>query len=127
MWAKLKSYFTKVEYRTVEVEKPAPITGNTEDHVLAVKQLEHNPGFQYLMRKFRLQKAALQAHLLRDPHKGMMQVIRLQEGIRWAGWFEDQLARALAWKKPQAENPQADLQAEFERIHRELFGVEPKP
>src|SRR6266568_4322494 len=111
MWAKIvKFYSRKTVYVPVALEAELPIVGNTEDHILAVKALEHNPGFQYLVRKFRHQQAALKMHLLRDPHKGMMQVIRLQEGIRWAGWFEDQLNRALAWKKPQAELPMDSLQ-----------------
>jgi len=123
----LKGSGSKVNYVIVEVEPTLPLQGTTEDHILAVRQLEHSPGFQYLIRKFRLQKAVLQAHLLRDQHRSMLQVVRLQEGIRWMGWLEDQLSRALAWKKPQVENPQADLLSEFEKVHRQLFGVDPKP
>lgn len=127
MWAWLAK-FHKPKFLVVEIEKPRPLpVATTEDQIQAVRQLEHSPGFQVLLQKFRLQRAVLEAHLKKSNHDSLRKVIRLQEGIFWMSWLEDQLTRAIGWKKPTPELPLEDLQKEFERVHFALFGEAPKP
>ena len=82
-----------VAYKIIEVEKrPAPSLETSEvKATLAV--LPENPGFLYLMARFRMQKAVIERTLKYSKQESKEDYAWLQAGIFWAEWFENETNR----------------------------------
>ena len=101
----------------VEVEKPrnlGPLTGEQREAILS---LQHHPGFQYLLTKLRLQRALLEAKVLRERQKDLVDTEFLKSGIAWAGWLEDQLRAEIRYADKPAPSPATPVEEqEFQQV-----------
>lgn len=115
----LKSFFTpEVQYSIVEVERPRPLVDlrKMKDGEAAVASLEGHPGWQYLLAKFRIQKAALERSLHSELHTDLSAVLRLQAGVFWCGWLESQLTSSKSKIERAAQAPSTEELAMLKEI-----------
>lgn len=84
----------EVVYRVVEVEKLRPLE-NTDETAREVATLRGHSGFQWLVRKLKLQAANLRHELETAHHEDMKDVIGLQSGIFWCNWLQSQVDFAV--------------------------------
>ena len=116
----------EIKLMLVEVPKPLERLEDTPETSTAVKTLQHHPGFQFLLRKLRLQGQLLETKLRRDRHDNMHDVEFIQSGIHWISWLELQLRKELHQPTsltPVEPNPKesGDLHAAMKEI---MQGVE---
>lgn len=83
----------------VELEPQKRIPELDETTRQAVLALSTHPGFQYLLARLGVERAALESQLKRLRHSSIREVDALQLGIFWAGWLEDQLRRETRVQK----------------------------
>lgn len=108
-------------FKLIEVEVP-DATEVTDEGRKSLATLGNHPGFRYLLAKLKLQRASLEAKLKYEPHDDLKNVIRLQEGIRWMMWLENQFMLAIHHPtKTKSRDPNAD---ELEALQRSLDAIE---
>jgi hypothetical protein len=82
------------KFKLYKVDVPSNVDLKPEGrHSLAA--LKDNAGFAYLVTKLRLQRAHLESALKYERMEKIEDVIRLQEGIRWMTWLENQFLLAV--------------------------------
>jgi hypothetical protein len=115
----------KTNYLVVEVERPRPLTDlkKMKDGEAAVASLQGHPGFEYLLAKFRVQKALLERSLRSELHQDLNSVLRLQAGVFWSGWLEEQLTQAKNRQDRTAQTPAAEELKLFNEIQAALTKV----
>lgn len=106
-------------YHIVEVEKGAALPELTGDLKEALKALQHNPAFQYLLLRFKNKRAGLSNAINEGLNLTEVQLRYLQAGIYWAGEFERDI-RLLTQTVPPTR-PAVDREAEeFEKVRANL-------
>jgi hypothetical protein len=83
--------------------------------------LKLHPGFDYLLRKLRFQRAYLEAKLRSEHHKEIREVDFLQSGIGWLNWLESQINFETG--KKDASEPTQPVSYErklFEEVNRSI-------
>jgi hypothetical protein len=109
----------------VEVERPRPLTDlkKMKDGEAAVASLEGNPGFQYLLAKFKIQRALLERTLRTQPPTDLVAICNLQQGIFWCGWLEDQLTQSKSRLERNSQQTTAEELKLFKEIHSAMTMV----
>jgi hypothetical protein len=110
--------FKQIQF--VEVPKGLPQL----DHAgrLALAGLAEHPGFNYLINRIRIQRAALESGLKYGQHQNMNDVLALQSGIRWLTWVENQFL--LAVERPSQKAPRDPNADELEALQNALSFIE---
>lgn len=99
-----------------EGAKLPEITGDLRE---SIKALINHPGFNYLLQRFRFQKAAMETSLREGMNLTEIQLRYLQAGIYWASQFERDIA-TLTQSRP-ATRPAVDHEAEeFAKVRQSL-------
>lgn len=106
-------------YHIIELEKPRPITDLTKakDSDSAVASLAGHPGWDYLLAKFKIQKALLERTLHSEPPTDINRIMHLQQGIYWTGWLDAQFSSSrsrVLQKSTLANAPELAIFAEIE-------------
>lgn len=112
---------TKLVYKVVEVEKLEPLEPMTKDLALQVQSLQYHPGFVWLTRKLRTQRALLRSTLEKE-RQSQVDAEFLKSGIAWTGWLDDQLTAAVGFTA-RSTAPREALEGEqeaFEQISRNI-------
>lgn len=108
-------------FKLIKIEVPDSAEVSAEGRK-SLATLGNHPGFRFLLAKLKLQRAALEAKLKYEPHDDLKTVIRLQEGIRWMMWLENQFMLAINHPtKEKSRDPNAD---ELEALQRSLDAIE---
>jgi hypothetical protein len=81
----------KIKFQIVEQARRDILPELTPDLREAVTALALHPGFDYLMRKFRLQRSLLEAKLRSDRFATLTDVEFIQNGIFWIDWLDNQV------------------------------------
>jgi len=113
-------------YHIVEYEKGAKLPELTGDLKESLKSLALQPAFQYILQRFRVKKAAMEATLREGFKLDEQQLRYCQAGIFWAGEIERDIQ--LLTKEQSAQRAaHPDELVEFKRIAKsiELIGNEP--
>jgi hypothetical protein len=115
-------------YHVVELDKNTRLPELTGDLREGLKSLALQPAFQYLMHRFRIKKAAMEATLREGFKLDEQQLRYCQSGIYWAGEFERDIT-ILTQDQPQRRPAKVDELEEFKRINRaiSLVGQEDTP
>lgn len=99
--------------KLVEVEKLIPLVEDDE----AIKSLVSHPGFLMLMQRLRNQKAVVKAQLENSRHTDICEVNFLQSGLKWLGYLQGEVDRAVAKKQTVVEvKPTADQLQDFHKV-----------
>ena len=110
-------------FKLVKVEVPATLEVTPEGRKSLAALREH-PGFRYLINKLKLQRAALESALKYQIHDDIRQVARLQEGIRWMHWLENQFLLAVQHPvRMEERDPNAEELAALQRSLDAIEGV----
>jgi len=127
MWQEFKQWLAprQVEYRVVEVERPRPLTDlkKMKDGEAAVASLEGHPGFQFLLAKFKIQRALLERTLRSQPASDLVSICNLQQGCYWTGWLEDQLTQSKNRLERNSEAATAEELKLFNQIQSAMTKV----
>jgi hypothetical protein len=106
-------------YHIIEIEKGAKLPELTGDLKESLKALVNHPGFQYLLMRFRHQKAAITTALQEGMRLSETELRFLQAGTYWTSYLERDI-HALTQSRPQA-TPAVDHEAqEFAKIQQNL-------
>lgn len=106
-------------YHTVELDPAAKLPELTGDLKESIKALANHPGFQYLLTRFRHQKAAMNTSLQEGFNLPETQLRYIQAGVFWAGFFERE-ARLLTQTAPKSA-PATNGEAEqFAKIRQAI-------
>lgn len=90
----------------------------------SIRLLAHHPGFVALTNRLKIQRAALKAKLETQCHTDLREVDSLQNGIKWTGWLNAEVDKAVAKRKEaEAVAPHADEMAQFKQVFALLQGV----
>jgi len=101
----------------VELEKLTPIE-ETPDSVAAVASLRSHHGFQWLVKKLKLQAARLKAELENTKQTSIEDYYFLQTGLHWCRWLQQQVDIANdKYLSMRPANPQERMHIEdIERV-----------
>jgi|ERR1051326_9588906 hypothetical protein len=91
---------------------------------LAIISLQHNIGFQYLMKKFQFQKAVLDARLRSTKHKSLEEVQILQAGIAASDWLKAEVDFETKQQAPEQKKVSSYEQQLFDEINRNINVLE---
>lgn len=117
MFSRIKNWF-KHEVHVIEVEKGTVLPALTEELKASLRLLRHNPAFDYLVQKARFEKATLEGFLKRGYDLSEKEIARLQAGIHWLGYLEQECVRLGAQEALAAKREALSLEAEaFHKIH----------
>jgi len=109
-----------IKYQIIEVEKGTKLPELTADLKESLKTLQFSPAFQYLIMRFRNQRAAMTAALQGGMNLTELQLRYLQAGIHWAGELERDIT-ALTQASASTPRPSFDNEAEeFAKIKANL-------
>ena len=105
-----------IKYSIIEVERGTKLPEITPDLRDSLKTLQFSPAFQYLIMRFRNQRAAMTAALQGGMNLTEIQLRYLQAGIHWAGELERDIT-ALTQASASTPRPAFDNEAaEFAKI-----------
>lgn len=109
--------FTKEvhHYHVVEFDKNTKLPELTGDLRESLKTLALLPGFQYLMQRFRVKKAAMESTLREGFKLDEQQLRYCQAGIYWAREIERDI-QLLTQDQPQRRPASVDELAEFKKM-----------
>lgn len=107
--------FKRDIYHVVELDKATKLPELTGDLKESLKTLSMLPAFQYIMQRFRIKKAAMEASLREGFKLDTEQLRYLQAGIFWAGEIERDL-KTLTQERTQSRPATEDEMAQFKRI-----------
>lgn len=112
-------------YHVVEYDKNTKLPELTGDLREALKSLAMQPAFNYIMQRFRIKKAAMEATLREGFKLDEQQLRYCQAGIFWSGELERDI-QTLTQAQPQRRPAETDELAEFKRISRaiDLVGMQ---
>lgn len=106
--------------KVVELEKTIPIVEDEE----AIRSLNVHPGFLMLAQRMRNQKAILKGHLEQGKHESLREVDVLQAGLRWLGYLEAEVNRAVGKKREVPEvKPSPDQLDDFKKVYAQIESV----
>lgn len=109
------------KFVVVEVEKAeAKLPELSAELRESVKTLQHHPGFQYLMAKFRYERAMLEKYLhegFQLPEAGLR---HLQAGVHYMKWMEDEVKKLVFAVERNARTAAQHEVDEFERIRESI-------
>lgn len=113
--------FSKPEhiYHVVEIDKSTKLPELSGDLRESLKTLSLLPGFQYLMQRFRVKKAAMEATLREGFKLDEQQLRYCQSGIYWAGEIERDI-KILTQEQPQRRPASVDEMAEFKKVSNSI-------
>jgi hypothetical protein len=110
----------KAEFLVLEIEKTAlpPLDSASAASVVS---LQSHPGFQYLLAKLRVQRAALKHALETQRQKELKDFEFLQSGANWCNWLQVQLDEAVKLtQQPKPRNATAYEREAFEQLRSQL-------
>jgi hypothetical protein len=110
----------KEQIKIIEVDTPSKLRDIPQE---ALQGLESHPGFQYLLQRLALQRAALKTKLCNEVHSDIRAVDVIQAGIFWSGWLERQLGLAVAKNQAVPRNAIDEELREFQKISEGLREV----
>jgi hypothetical protein len=115
------NFFRKSEdiYHVIELDKNTKLPELTGDLRESLKTLALLPGFQYLMMRFRVKKAAMETTLKEGFKLDDTQLRYCQSGIYWAGEIERDI-KLLTQEQPQRRPATVDEAEEFRKIARSI-------
>lgn len=113
----------KVQWKVVEVAKDEPLEPMSADIAQQVKSLQYHPGFVYLTRKLRTQRALLRSTLERERQTTLTDSEFLKSGIAWCGWLDDQVTAAVGFLQ-RATAPREAIDAEQEAFAQIASNIE---
>jgi hypothetical protein len=106
-------------YHVVEIDREQKLPELNEDLRNGLKALSANPYFQYLLRRFRFKKIAMQTTLNEGFNLEDKQLRYCQAGIYWSGEIERDI-QLLTQEQPQRRPAKVDELEEFKRINRAI-------
>lgn len=113
--------FRRFKLVQVEVPKSAEVTPEGR---ASLAMLKDHPGFNYLINRLRLQRAALESALKFSKHQDFNQVLDLQAGIRWMMWLENQFMLAIQHPtREESRDPNAEELAALAEALSHIEGV----
>lgn len=99
--------------KIIEIEKTPTVVDDPE----AVKALANHPGWVVLMQRLKNQRALLKARLEVDSHKDLRAVDFLQSGLKWLGYLQEEVDKAVAKPgKTTAVVPSSDQLQDFHTV-----------
>jgi hypothetical protein len=101
----------------VEVEGAQRLEPPTPEVRESIIGLQYNPGYQYLSKKRRFQRAVLEARLKTQKHSDLREVDLLQGGIGWLNWIEAQEGFEVGRKERETKPASSYEQELFEKIN----------
>ena len=104
----------------VEVERGQRPEVPNKDLRQSIIALKLHPGFDYLLRKLRFQRAFLEAKLRSEHHKEIREVDFLQSGIGWLNWLESQIDFETNKKEAEPVHTVSHEQKLFEEVNRSI-------
>jgi hypothetical protein len=110
---------TEHVYHVVELDKQTKLPELTGDLRESLKSIALLPGFQYLMQRFRVKKAAMESTLREGFKLDEQQLRYCQAGIYWAGEIERDI-QTLTQEQPQRRPAKIDELEEFKKISRAI-------
>lgn len=116
----IKEWITK--YRVVEVPEGTRLPELTPDLKESLKTLQHNPAFQYLLMRQRLQRGRVQSYINEGFKLDDNELRFAQAGMYWLGFLERDYKSLI-------RQPEFDRQAtvseqdEFNRIAETLESI----
>jgi hypothetical protein len=122
---KLVRWFRSLFLRQRVILKLTNTTPLQAEDFNAILQLKYHPGFQALTRLLAIQREGLINQLASTRHEDIRAVDRLQAGIAWIGYLEDEVRRrTVRASTPKAKKPELELLEEFDRAkaHYEMIG-----
>lgn len=110
----------KPEFKILEIEK-AQVPPLDAASAASVVSLQSHPGFQYLLAKLRVQRAALKHALETQRQKELKDFEFLQSGANWCNWLQVQLDEAVKLtQQPKPRNATAYEREAFEQLRSQL-------
>jgi hypothetical protein len=106
-------------YHVVELDRGAKLPELTGDLRESLKTLALFPGFQYLMQRFRVKKAAMESTLREGFKLDEQQLRYCQAGIYWAGEIERDI-KLLTQEQPQTRPASVDELQEFKKMAKAI-------
>lgn len=106
-------------YHVVEIDKQTKLPELTGDLRESLKTLSIHPAFQYIMQRFRVKKAAMEATLREGFKLDPTQLRYCQSGIYWAGELERDI-QILTQTQPTRRPAAVDEMAEFNNVARAI-------
>ena len=106
-------------YHVVEYDRNTKLPELTGDLRESLRTLATTPGFQYLMQRFRVKKAAMETTLREGFKLDEQQLRYCQAGIFWSGEIERDI-QILTQEQPQRRPAAIDELEEFKRINRSI-------
>lgn len=107
--------FKRDVFHVIEIDKATKLPELTGDLKESLKTLSLLPSFQYLIQRFRVKKAAMEASLREGFKLDTEQLRYLQAGIFWAGEIERDI-KTLTQERTQSRPATEDEAAQFKRI-----------
>lgn len=85
--------FNKVvnKYKVVEVRPNDKLPELGQELRESILTLPYHPGFDYIIKKFRMQRALLEHKLKNERFSSISDVEFLQSGIYWLDWLDNQI------------------------------------
>lgn len=122
----LKGLFKREErYVVLEVEKGTSQLGQMTNELReSIKTLQYHPGFQYLVTKFRYEKAMLSKYLHEGFQLSEKELHHLQAGVHYLGYLEREVDAQVKVAVQKGRTALEDEINEFEKIKAatELIG-----
>lgn len=106
-------------YHVVEFDRNTKLPELTGDLRESLKSLALQPSFQYLMQRFRVKKAAMEATLREGFKLDEQQLRYCQAGIYWAGEIERDI-QILTQEQPTRRPAKVDELEEFKKIAKSI-------
>lgn len=107
-------------YHIIEIEKGSKLPELTADLKESLKAIGNFPAFQYLMLRFRNQKAGMETALREGMNLSESQLRYLQAGIYWSGQIERDIKSLTQPALPQP-TPATNVEAAaFEQARQSL-------
>jgi hypothetical protein len=106
-------------YHTIEIDKDHKLPELTGDLRESIKALVNHPGFQYLLARFRHQKAAMETSLREGFNLTDIQLRFLQAGTFWAAHFDREI-KTLTQSAPKPAPPTPNEREQFEKIRQSI-------
>ena len=127
IWEGIKAWFIPgrkpLRWAIVEREKGVPILDRAADDA-AIASLKEHPGMKALLNRFRLQREALEARLIKGQHGDIRGVDNLQSAIAWLGFSESQINEAIGRTKSREVTVAPAIETiEFEKARLAIEGL----
>lgn len=103
------------------LDRPEPITPELRESLTTLK---FHPGFNYIMKRYRFQRAVLEAKLKTERHETLRDAEVLQVGISWMNWIEQQINVEIQKTAPVPAQPTNYEQVLFDQSRAALHVIE---